>query len=1240
MRLFLTTLSILFSVASLFAQNSRYWVDIEANQMVLPDEALLENMPDAHRLLSLDIAKLKSDLANAPMELTDEARQRPVVVTLPMPDGSYEEFNVVESPSMMPGLAAKFPEIKSFAGTAKNLKGALTRFDFSPTGFFGSIEYNGASVYMMPAATMQDEYHVIYYKHDIEMTKEELSLSCGATTDFLEENATIREQLQHTEHNHNHGTEVNNRNLGEKVELRTYRIAVTATAEYSNAHGGTISSVMASINTAVNRINLFLGNDCDVKFLLIDNNEELLFFDISTDPFDISALASSLTGVNQTTVDNIIGVNNYDVGHVFQQGACFSIGDDGNVGANLGGQAGGQVCTNFGKARGIICHTGNVISVADNVMTHEMAHQFSSGHTWNNCPGIDSQFASSSAFEPGSGSTIMSYSGSCGNQNINSFGINYFHVGSIVEVMNYSQFGGGSLCANVIETDNNKPELTLDYTDDFFIPISTPFELTGSATDEDGENLDYCWEQYDLGPYGPVGMPFGDAPLFRSFPPSDDAATRYFPNLNAIVLNQSPNNELLPTYSRNMTFRLTVRDNNMEAGGTVNEEVKFRATDTAGPFLVDYPNSSGEAIIAGQQETVTWNVANTDNSIVNCKIVNILLSVDGGFTYPYILACNTANDGEEPVTMPNLTTSTARIKIEAADNIFFDISNNDFSVIEASEPGFSMTACDQFQQVCVPDFVTIEISTDVFLGYDSLLTLEVISGLPAGLTPEFSTNPLMAGENTAMTFDMTGLDADGTYEMVLQATGPSADTFYQTLIFNIVYSDFTALEMLTPTDGATSQALGPDFTWADLPHADTYEFQIASSPTFTDDVMLESVTDLTEANYTLTIGLVDNTIYFWRIRPTNECGKSPYLVPFAFSTSSTTCEDYQKEPGLVNIGFGSSATANSFISIPENGIISDVNVVNIKGEYNAVPDLDITLTSPQGTKALLFSDICGNTSIYNVGLDDENPIEIGTNCPPTNGVAYNPFEPLSIFDGENTQGTWELDIKILTNFGDGGFLENWGLEFCASFEPNGPFIVNNNMAGVQSLSNRRITTPDLLVEDLDNVSYELKYTLLSSPTHGYLTLDGETLAVGDVFSQANIDWQDVRYFHTDPVQEDGDTDEFYFIVEDGTGGWLGTPKFTIVVDETVATNNVDLSTTVDLFPNPAQDQINVAFAQQLAGNVTLTINDLQGRLLSSQKEQNLQGNLVINTADLTDGIYFMTIQTEDAIFTKKFAVQR
>ena len=142
--------------------------------------------------------------------------------------------------------------------------------------------------------------------------------------------------------------------------------------------------------------------------------------------------------------------------------------------------------------------------------------------------------------------------------------------------------------------------------------------------------------------------------------------------------------EILPSYSRNLKFRLVARDNRIAGGGVDYALVSFRVTSTAGPFAVTYPNTN-VTVHSLSSINVIWNVANTDGDSVNVSNVNILLSVNGGQTYPYMLVANTPNDGSQGVTLPDIQTTTARIKVEAVGNIFFDISNADFT-IDASVP--------------------------------------------------------------------------------------------------------------------------------------------------------------------------------------------------------------------------------------------------------------------------------------------------------------------------------------------------------------------------------------------------------------------------------------------------------------------------------------------------------------------------------------------------------------------------
>jgi hypothetical protein len=290
----------------------------------------------------------------------------------------------------------------------------------------------------------------------------------------------------------------------------------------------------------------------------------------------------------------------------------------------------------------------------------------------------------------------MGYAGICA-PDLQPNSDDHFHVHSYIEIVNYAVNGAGSSCATLTSTGNTAPTVDAGI-NGRYIPKSTPFELTATASDVNGDILTYNWEEYDLGPVTASGdntltNPSGTQPIFRSWP-SVTSATRTFPRPLNLVANTTVIGEHMPTYSRELKFRCTVRDNRAGGGGVAHDLVTMQVSGAAGPFVITAPNGGG-TFTGNTPVTVTWNVASTNLSPVNCAAVDIFLSTDGGYTWPHTLATNAANSGTATVTFPNLTSSSARIKVKAAANYFFDISNANFSIVPGGTPGCTTaTACN------------------------------------------------------------------------------------------------------------------------------------------------------------------------------------------------------------------------------------------------------------------------------------------------------------------------------------------------------------------------------------------------------------------------------------------------------------------------------------------------------------------------------------------------------------------
>jgi len=669
-------------VLALCAQ-SVFSVSVYAQELTVKAKHIFHQ--DTSGLLTLNTPDLQATLFSS---------EQAIVIALPLPNGSFVNFELTPESVMSDGLAKKYPNIRTFSGVAVDNSNNTGRFDITLNGFHGMFYYNGERVFVEPESVyIQEASDKALAKNKSSVktletvspskTQRVFNTTNAKYTSYIKENSRAKDKKSLTFHQPKNFTQLStaleslSRNKVSKEEnasdtgsvLKTYRIAISAAAEYTEFNGGTVDSTMAEIITLVNRLNQIYQHDLAIKLMLVENNDLLIFTDAETDPFNNN---SDDGGLNTGIINNIIGSDNYDIGHVLN--------------TNGGGLAVlGAVCHPIYKGDGI---TGDFSPTNDafyiDYVAHEIGHQFGAEHSFNGTAGAClGNRVPRSAYEVGSGSTIMSYAGICDDQNLQSNSDAFFHARSIDQIHTYLESSIGSNCG-IASSDSNNVAIVdagLDYT----IPARTPFKLLGTATDVDGDELSYSWQQFDLGEKSTSlaeQVDDGTRPLFRAFLPNDNA-TRYFPQLSDVLTDTNTIGESLPTTNRNLNFRLMVFD---QKGGVSFDEVKLTVIDSGEAFSLNTPLA--EDVWVENDNNISWQVAQTNTLPINCAAVDVLLSKNNGESFDITLANNISNNGNATLSIdsfcPNdINTAEARIKLVCSDNIFYAVNKGAFNINKA-----------------------------------------------------------------------------------------------------------------------------------------------------------------------------------------------------------------------------------------------------------------------------------------------------------------------------------------------------------------------------------------------------------------------------------------------------------------------------------------------------------------------------------------------------------------------------
>ncbi len=967
-----------FSLSGVYAQE--FLKKMDKNKVSIQENNILKkkNFPSNYSLVSIDINDFK-------IFLKSKSKEEQSIIKLPNAAGGFSNFIIKETSNFEAKLAEKYSMIKSYSAQGIDDPTAVAKISMGTDGFH-AIVFSGVEKTLYVDPYSKDGKTLMVYK------RTDLAPDKDGFTCHVED--TVRRNVAKT-------TSIKNANDG---VLRTFRLALACSGEYAEFHltNQNISTaatdevkkaaVLSAMNTTMTRVNGVYERDLAVRMVIVEDNDKIVFLDASTDNITDGDPDAMLNEV-QIICDTKIGNANYDIGHV------FSVAGDGLAG-------GGVVCVPGSKAHGVTGRSNPIGDAYDiDFVVHEMGHQFGANHTQNN----DCNRNSSTAVEPGSASTIMGYAGICA-PDVQGQSDDYFHAVSIAEMWGIIQTSAS--CAVVSNTNNTAP--VADAGADFSIPKSTPFVLKGVGTDADGTaSLTYNWEQIDnqIAVMPPVSTSTR-GPMFRSLE-SNSSSNRYLPALATVVAGSTSSTwEVLPSVARVLNFSFLVRDNHAGGGGSARDNMNVSVED-AEAFTVSAPNSA-VAMDVGSTQTVSWVKGTTDLFPINCLNVNIKLSIDGGLTFPIMIKENTPNDGTEEIVIPDNPSTTSRIMVEAADNIFYNVNSTNFT-INSLLPTFVMSNTSGVQLGCNSggDSVNYTLNFDFVNDFSEPVTLSA-EDLPTGANVVFSPSVINADGNVTMTISSLDSKIAQNYEINVKGVSTSLNKNIA-VVLDLKTPNFTELTLTSPQDDADNIGLFEALKWALDSNAVSYYVEIAKDPNFSEIVSSDTVAN----NSYIPINLTQETKYFWRVKSINNCGEGNYSTTYSYTTEvckvcdSIGASDFLTGTTLVEFNTISNASAKE-----EGGLgYSDYTEIETELFINSTYELVVNTNTDGDYRVLTKAWVDWN---QNCVFDVEEAYDLGfTENGEDIATSESPFKitvPASALLGKTT-------LRVSTKYIDSSDLE-------------------------------------------------------------------------------------------------------------------------------------------------------------------------------------------------------------------------
>jgi len=935
--------------------------------------------------------------------------------TLPSPAGKQETFLFRRSKVLPGSLQEKYPDIMVFSGQHQEFPSRKVRLEYRPDGIHWMV------------VTPQERYTANYTKEnglriDRESSEPRPTFACGSKQ-VLPLSSQLRSGSTQLE--------------GEEWTLR---LAITTTYEFTQYHGGTKAQTMAALATMVNRLNLVYERDLGVHFILAEGMDTLII----DEPDEFSFTAGSEDLDNQYFIDLRLGSNAYDIGHVVDIGG-------------YGGYATLNVICEWGaKAKGYTsAPQGEGELFVIDYLAHELGHQFGATHTFNGVNGACRfSWQEQTAVEPGSGHTIMAYAGLCGNDNVAAASTPWFHAASIDQVRLYAETIASPGCGSLREIGHLPPVIER-MPRGKVIPRATPFELTAQVIDPEGnQDLWYGWDQMDTGPANAIDEPGLTGPVFRYQPP-DHTIEQIFPSIEGLLRGELIPGDILVDEPRKLQFQLVVRDQQLDGTRLARDTVSVRVTDKAGPFRMQ-GGTAQQSWAVGEIVPLSWAVAGTDQTPVSAATVDIWLSDDGGFTYEIPLAVNLPNNGEALVEVPDVACPDGcRVKIKAADHLFFALSPFEVTIDQNDRRTFSLAAIGSSEAICSADTAQVAILTSATSLEESI---QISLDLPEGLETRFREKEVMPGERLHIDYWVT--DA-GILEDIQIGVNARLDSLFltDTVTASVLRPVDTSPGQFLPADNSPMvSAAGTRLSWSSIREAQSYRIELRSG----EQIVGDWQTDTSFWQVPLELG--QNQPYEWRVTASNStCPPGPASAWQTFTTLTWSCDTISQEGPFV---FGTLPFTRVSIPVPETDVLTDLDVLAIDGSYPSPDNLEFRLISPAGTAIDLLrrEEPCSVGGRFRFSFDDLFARELD-NCIGGVNRPFKPRDPLSDYWGEDPTGDWELIAFHRSN--DGGQIDAVTLEVCRT-----PDVVATEQVSQQPNAVRLYPNParDLLRVDVSELT--------------------------------------------------------------------------------------------------------------------------------------------------------------------------